>query len=167
MAMDLRDYFHRRCSEALVMERDIWQLSSLMGQECWHAELKRFFERHNDPKRQQISNLEQIVDELGGILGPLDHPVTQAIRRLHRQFLETNPPQALIEVNNALEADKAIHLELAIFAGLIELADELGEEGFTRLLAQDRQIEEEMRAALAAVLPGVLHDFGDQLRHAA
>lgn len=167
MAMDLRDYFHRRCSDALVMERDIWQLCSLMSQECGHAELKRFFERHNDPKRQQINNLEQIVDELGGILGPLDQPVTQAMRRLHRQFIETAPPQPLVELHNALETDRAIHLELAVFTGLIGLSKELREDSFTRLLELNHQIEEDMRAALAALLPGVLRDFGHQLRHAA
>ncbi len=165
--MDLRDYVHRRCSDLLVMERDIWQLTSLMGQESGHAELKRFFERHNDPKRQQISNLEQIVDALGGILGSLEYPVTQSMRRLHRAFLETAPPQALVEVNNALEASKLFHLELAAYAGLIGLSRELGEEAMTRLLDANRQIAAEMCTALDALIPGLIHGFGEQLRSAA
>jgi ferritin-like metal-binding protein YciE len=151
----------------LVMEREVWQLNSLMAQECSNPELKRYFERHNEPKRQQISNLEQIVDELGGVIGSLEHPVTQAMRRLHRQFLELNPPQALIEINNALEAEKIIALEMTGYAGLARLAHELKEEGFARLLEQNRHLEEEMSASLAELLPQVVKDFSDQLRHAA
>lgn len=165
--MDMRDYFHRRCSEMLVMEREIWQLSSLMAQECGNPELKGYFEHHNEPKRQQISNLEQIVDELGGIIGPLEHPVTQGIRRLHRQFLELNPPQALIEVDDALDADKLCHLALSSYAGLLLLARNLGEEGFVRLLEHNQRAEEAMRSALQQLLPPLLTDFGEQLRHAA
>ncbi|MHB0939538.1 MAG: YciE/YciF ferroxidase family protein [Armatimonadota bacterium] len=165
--MDLRDYFHRRCSEMLVMEREIWQLSSLMMQECGYPELKRYFEQHNEPKRQQISNLEQIVDELGGIIGQLEHPVTQGIRRMHRQFLELNPSQALIEVDDALDADKLNNLAVSAYAGLLLLARNLGEEGFVRLLEQNQRAEEEMRSTLQQILPRLVGDFGEQLRHAA
>jgi len=167
MAMDLRDYFHRRCSELLVMEREVWQLNSLMAQECWAPELKRYFERHNEPKRQQISSLEQIVDELGGVIGPLEFPITQAMRRLHRQFLELNPPQALIEINDALEAEKMSTLEVTSYAELAALAHELGEEGFVRLLEQSRRVEEEMRASLEQLRPPLVAEFSEQLRFAA
>ena len=167
MDMDLRDYFHRHSSEMLVMEREVWQFNSLMAQECWHAELKRYFERYNEPKRQQISHLEQIVDELGGVIGALEHPVMQSIRRLHRQFMELNPPQALIEINNALEAEKVVCYGIAAYADLILLARQLGEEGFTRMLEQNRHTEEEMRAVLEQLLPTLVADFGEQLRHAA
>jgi len=167
MAMDLRDYFHRRCSETLVMEREIWQLTSLMAQESRYPELKRYFERHNEPKRQQISNLEQIVDELGGIIGSLEFQLTQAMRRLHRQFIELNPPQALIELNNALDAEKMTWLGVSTYAGLVSLARELGEDGFARLLEGNLRLEEEMRDALEELRPRLLADFGEQLRHAA
>jgi len=165
--MDMRDYFHRRCSEMLVMEREVWQLNSLIAQECSSQELKRYFERRNKPKRQQISNLEQIVDELGGVIGALEHPVTQAMRRQHRQFLEMNPPLALLEINDALETEKMINLEVSGYAGLALLAHELGEEGFVRLLEQNRRMEEEMHSSLEQLLPQAVADFSNQLRHAA
>lgn len=165
--MDLRDYIHRRCSDLLVMERDIWQLSSLMAQESGHPELKRFFERHNAPRRQQISNLEQIVDALGGILGPLEYPVTQSVRRLQRAFLETAPPPALIDLHNALESAKLLHLELATYTGLIGMAKELAEDDMARLLEANRRTAEEMRIALDALLPDIIRDSGEQLRFAA
>ena len=165
--MDLRDFFHRRCSEMLVMEREVWQLTSVMAQESWQAELKRYFERHTEPKRQQISHLEQIVDELGGIIGSLEHPVLQSVRRLHRQFMELTPPPALIEINNALEAEKLTHLGIATYHGLVLLARELGEEEAARRLEQNLHAEEEMRDSLERLVPGLISDFGDQLHQAA
>jgi len=165
--MDLRDYFHRRCSEMLVMEREIWQIFSLMTQECWYPGLKGYFEQHNEPKRQQISSLEQIVDDLGGIIGPLEHPTTQSLRRMHRQFLELNPPEGLIEVDDALDADKLNALAVTAYAGLLLLARNLGEEGFARLLEHNLRAGEAMRAALQQLLPQVLADFGEQMRFAA
>jgi len=165
--MDMRDYFHRRCSEMLVMEREVWQMNSLMAQECGNPELKRYFERHNEPKRQQISNLEQIVDELGGVIGALEHPVTQAIRRRRRQFLEMNPPPALIEINDALETEKLVNLGAAGYSGLAVLARKLGEEGFVRLLEQNLRMEDEMRSSLEQLLPQMVTSFSDHLRHAA
>jgi len=167
MVMDMRDYFHRRCSEMLVMEREVWQMNSLMAQECGNPELKRYFERHNEPKRQQISNLEQIVDELGGVIGALEHPVTQAIRRRRRQFLEMNPPPALIEINDALETEKLVNLGAAGYSGLAVLARKLGEEGFVRLLEQNLRMEDEMRSSLEQLLPQMVTSFSDHLRHAA
>lgn len=149
------------------MEREIWQIFSLMAQECRHSGLKGYFEQHNEPKRQQISNLEQIVDELGGIIGPLEHPTIQSLRRMYRQFLELNPPQALIEVEDALDADKLNALAASACAGLLLLARHLGEEGFARLLEQNLRAGEEMRASLQQLLPRLLADFGEQIRFAA
>lgn len=165
--MDLRDYFHRRCSDLLVMERDIWQLTSLMAQETGPGELKRYFERHNDPKRQQISNLEQIVDALGGILGPLEYPVTAAVRRMHRTFLETTPPPPLVELHNALEAAKLAHLALPAYTGLIGMARQLKEEAIVRLLEANQQIAADMRDSLDRLLPALMDSVGEQLRPAA
>jgi len=165
--MDLRDYFHRRCSELLVMEREVWQLHSVMAQESRRADLKGFFERHNGPKRQQISNLEQVVDELGGIIGALEHPVTQAFRRMHRQFMEINPPPALIDIHHALGANKLAHLEMAAYTEVIALARQLGEEQFTRMLEGNLRTEEEMRASLEGMLPEIISTGSDQLRRAA
>lgn len=167
MTMDLRDFFHRRCSETLVMEREIWQLHSLMAQECRQPALKQFFERWNAPKRQQISALEQIVDELGGIIGLLEHPVTQAARRQHRAFAEQLPPQALVELHDTVEADQLAGLALSTYRSLILLARQLHETGFGRLLEQNLHIEEEMRDALAHLQPDLVTTLGEQLKHAA
>ena len=66
MAMNLWDYFQLACSEMLVMERDIWQMQNLMMRESRNPALKEAFAHHGAATRQQISHLEQIIDQLGG-----------------------------------------------------------------------------------------------------
>jgi len=165
--MDLRDYFHRRCSELLVMEREVWQLQRVMAQESGRADLKTLFEEQNAPKRQQISRLEQVVDELGGITGALEHPMAQAARRMYRQFMESNPPRALIDIQQALETDKLVDLTMASYRGLIALARRLGEETLVHLLRDNLETEKALRTRLDDLLPGVLNEDNEQLRPAA
>lgn len=165
--MDLRDYFQRQCSEMLTMERETWQLYSIMAQESDQAAVKQYFERNSEPKRRQISYLEQIVDELGGFVGALEYPVTQSFRRLHRQFLEMNPSRALIDINAVLEADKLLSLGTATYADLLMLARQLDEEQMARVLEDNLHAEEAMRKSLDDMLPTLLSELGGQSRKAA
>lgn len=167
MAIDLRDYFQLRCSEMLVMERDIWQMNNLMSRECQNRRIKESFERHNEPTRQQISNLEQIVDRLGGMTGPDENPVTQGMMRAHRLFMEMNPPQELIDVNDALEGEKTEHLEMASYTGLITLAQQLDEDEIVQMLQQNFQSEKKMCGLLEDETPVLFSQQNEEKRKAA
>lgn len=167
MAMDLRDFMLLRCSEMLVMERDIWQMNNMMARECHNPRLKDALERHSEPTRQQISNLEQVVDRLGGMTGPDESPVTQGMMRAHRLFIDMKPPQNLIDINDALEGDKVEHMEIAGYTGLIALARQLGENDIAQLLQQNLQGEEQMRSRVESDLPSLLSELGGSGRMAA
>jgi ferritin-like metal-binding protein YciE len=167
MAMNLRDYFQLRCSEMLIAERDILKMNQLMTQEVQHSRLKEMFQRHADPTKQQIENLERVVDRLGGPIGPSENPVTQGMMRAHQMFMETNPPQNLIDIHNALEGDKVEHLELVSYQGLIALAQQLGEQELVQLLQENRTGEDQMRSRLESDLPSLLSELGGHGRMAA
>lgn len=165
--MDLADYFQFRASEMLVMARDIWQLNTLMGQECRHANLKNIFQQQNDPARHQISNLEQVVDQFGGIVGPDENPITLGILQAHRRFLEMTPPSGLIDLHNALEGDRVTHLMMAAYTGLISVAGQLGQNDIVRLLQENLQDEQRLCSALEGIVPELLKNIGGQQRQAA
>jgi len=167
MAMDLRDYFRLRVSELLVMEREIWLLTNAMAQECQAPALREMLTRHSDPTRQRISNLEQVADRLGGVIGPQEHPITQAMIRTHRQFMETNPPAPLIDIQHALTSEEVAHWEEAIYNGLLMLARLLGEYEIVPLLEQNLLNEEHLRAKDEGMLPTLISDLSAQLRRAA
>lgn len=167
MAMDMREYFRLRCSEMLVMERDIWQMNNLMARESKNPRLAEALTRHSEPTRQQISNLEQVVDQLGGMTGPEESPVTHGLMRAHRLFMDLNPSQELIDIHNALEGDKVEHMEIAAYTGLIALARQLNETEIVQLLQQNLHGEEQMRARVESDLPSLLAEVSEQQRRAA
>ncbi|HEY3380039.1 MAG TPA: DUF892 family protein [Armatimonadota bacterium] len=167
MALDLRGYLQWRCSEMLVMERDMWNLRNLMARETHDARLKEALARDSEPIRQQISHLEQIVDKLGGLLGPDEHPVTQGMLRAHRQFMALEPSAELRDIHHALEADKIAHFTLSGYQALITLARHLGEEDIARVLQDDTQHDERMCTILEGLTPEVFSAYDRQARRAA
>lgn len=165
--MDLQEFFRQRCSEMLVLEREFWLLNNLMAQEIAHADTKNVLRQRGELMRRQISNLEQVVDRLGGITGPEEHPVAQALLRVHRQFMEQHPPQALVDMFNGLEAEKMEQFTVAAYDGLVTLARQLGQHDIIHLLEQNRLSEEQMRNRAEHDLPTLVSALSAQLRRAA
>ena len=167
MAMELRDYFRIRCSELLIMERDVWLLLNLMAQESAAPALKEMLAQRGDPARQRISNLEQIADRLDGVTGPQEQPLSQAMIRAHRQLLELRPPRQIVDIQNALLTDEIEAFFVAAYTGLLALARQLGEQEIAPLLEQNLLSEEHLRAKADSELPVLLSDLSAQLRRAA
>lgn len=167
MAMDLRDFFRLRCSQMLISERDIWQMNNLLSRQSHSPRLKEMLAAHSEPTRQQISNLEQVVDRLGGVIGPEESPLTQGLLRAHRQFMEMNPPQELIDLYNGLESEKTEYFEMASYRQLIAMARHLGEDEVATMLEQNLHGEERMAEMLNGELPTLMLAFNREGRKAA
>jgi VanZ family protein len=67
--------------------------------------------------------------------------------------MEMNPPQELIDVNDALEGEKTEHLEMASYTGLITLAQQLDEDEIVQMLQQNLQSEKKMCGLLEDETP--------------
>ncbi|HEX2951749.1 MAG TPA: DUF892 family protein [Armatimonadota bacterium] len=119
MAMEMHDYLLLRCSQMLAAERDIEKMNTTLAQEVQNPRLKEALKRHAAPTQQQIQNLEQVVQKLGGgsehtggFVGQIEerlgmrtdqqNPETQTMMKMHQQFIDMNPPQQLIDVNDAI-----------------------------------------------------------------
>ncbi|MHB9133004.1 MAG: DUF892 family protein [Armatimonadota bacterium] len=159
MVMDLRDFFRLRCSAMLVTERDIWQMNNVLVRECRHPQVKEILERENEPARVQISHLEQVVDQLGGIIGPEGSPEMQGLLHAHRLFMEMNPPQQLLSLNAAIESIKMKHLEIAGYLPLIEIARQLNEQALATLLQENLESDQRMLTELEQLLPQLLTEL--------
>ena len=166
MAVDLRDYFRLRCSTMLLMERNIWQLYAAMIRDTTHEKLRELFEHNNAPLRHRISNLEQVVDRLGGIDGAEDEPVTRGMMTAYRLFVDTNPPKTLIDLHNALEGASIEHMEMGAYDGLIRLAKYLGDEDIVQMLTLNQTGERHMCKVLDDEIPALLAKLGEQRRAA-
>ena len=164
--MDLRDVFRLRCSELLTTERDLWQMNVLMARATYNPKLKQLLEQHSERSRHLISKLEQIVDRLGGMMGPSESPIVQGMLRAHRLFMEMNPPREIIDADNALEAEKIEHLLLGAYTGLLTLAHHLEEREITEMLQQNQTDEQRMCAVIEGEPPTVLAAATPQRRAA-
>ena len=173
MAMDVREYMQFRCSQMLAMEQDILQMLKQMTGEVQNSQLKQMFQQHQQPTQQQINNLEQVLNQLGGqheqsqsfmvrmkerlgMEAQGKAPVTQAMMQAHQDFMSMDPPQYLIDLHDAMEGEKVEHMEIAEYRGLIGLARELGEDNIAQLLQQNLSGEQQARAMIEDSLPTLL-----------
>lgn len=166
MAMDLREYFRLRCSELLVFERDMWRMNNEMIRDTQNAKLKELFAHHGEPSRRQISNLEQVVDRLGGFIGPEENLVVLGMARMHQTFMDMRPPQPIVDLHNALEVEKVERMLMGAYDGLIKTAKQLGENEIAELLLNNYIGEERMCSVLEGEIPRLLAEMGEQRRAA-
>lgn len=154
---DLYAYLRQSCSETLQMQREIWQLQVLMTEQSRNAGLKRLLEEAGTPTRHAISNLEQVVDALGGMEG-LELDPLRSMLNAHQHFMERNPSRELADIHNALQSEKLKALAVATYRGLIPLARHLGEERLVGLLEDCLRVEDEQRQRLERAIPTLLSE---------
>ncbi len=167
MPMTLRELLAYQCSRMLALERDIWQLNRLMMQESRNPRLRQLLQDHDGPSRQRISHLEQVVDRLGGVMGPETNAVTQGMFHEYRELLAANPPREAVDIANVLDAEKHAHMEMASYNGLIALARLVGDEGILQLLLQNLSGAEHLLTLFERELPTILSELTGQMRKAA
>jgi ferritin-like metal-binding protein YciE len=158
--MNLADLFQMRASELLFMVRDFWQMHNLMAHECRQAQMTQLLQGQNEAMRQRISHLEQTVDQFGGVVGPEDSSISQAMLRAHRLFLETNPPPALLDLHNAFTVETMAHLEMAGYQVLVEMAQRLEVMDLAAMLQQDLQRVERTLAQVRDLHPALFGEVG-------
>jgi ferritin-like metal-binding protein YciE len=81
--------------------------------------------------------------------------------------MELNPPQELVDVQDACLADEAEHLEMAGYTSLVKLALELGESDIAQMLRENQRSEERLCALLEDEMPTLLALVHQQGRKAA
>jgi len=177
MAMDLREYFRMKCTEMLAAEREILQMNDMMAGEVQNPQVKGLFQQHSTPTKQQISNLEQILNKYGGpserdegMLKKLEDalgmqaagkgtPVTHAMARMHMMVKGMNPDQKLTDLNDLLEGGEVEHFEIAQYEGLIALAKMLGDNDSARMLQENLNGEQQALTQIQMMLPMLISNI--------
>jgi len=186
MAMDLRELLRTQCTNVLARERDIAKINLQMVDEVTNPRLKSMFSDRTSPIDKEISNLETVVDQLGGETKPQNAGFLLKVEELfgvgineaaelsvktmmaaHRAFVDAKPPQYVIDAHDALEEERLVHLNIADYTGLIVLAKQLGENDIAALLQWNIDSESSLRTKLEMELPQVLADLSNQGKMAA
>ena len=186
MAMDLRNLLRAQCTNLLARQRDIAQINDQMLQEVAHPQLKALFTGQAQRIPQAIENLNAAVNQLGGEY--IEHPTgfmrqvvelfgiatdesaelsVKTMHAAHRAFIDTHPPQNVIDAHNILEAERLVHLNIGDYTGLIVLAKALNEHEVAVLLQQNIDMLTQFRQQVETTLPSVMDNLGQQGRIAA
>jgi ferritin-like metal-binding protein YciE len=164
--MTLREYFCARSSEALVMAREIWHAQGEMSVQAQTPRLKGLLERQSRALRHDISNLEQVVDRVGGMRGTEESGLSGYLGE-ERRLVAGQAPGALLDIHLLLESDRLAHLEIATYTGLVALARQLGDPALVTLLQQNLSGEEKAGWQLESEIPSLVAELGARLHKAA
>ena len=153
-----RELFVHELSDAMSAEQQILKMLPELQSEALNHELKEALEIHEQETRQQVKNIQEVFNQLGG---QPEETVCYAVKGLeeeHRALHEEEPTPEILEIANLTVAVKTEHYEMAMYTGLVQMAKDLGETDAAQLL-QDNLDQEK---AMAARVETLARELGKQ-----
>ncbi len=138
---DPKQLFQHKLGAALMMEETVVGMLQDLERKANETELKDQLSHHRDETGGQIKNLTQAFSALGINAQRQPCPVIDGLKTESEQLLEQTSPQLHDEVilSGCAEVE---HHEIAVYDGLITMADELGEDDIVALLKENLEQEE-------------------------
>jgi ferritin-like metal-binding protein YciE len=134
--------FEYKLGIALGLERKVLAMLAKMEKQARLAELKQGFARHRQETEGQIRNIEQAMQAIGGSTTAHQDPIMEGIAQHAEQMLGRVDEQ-LADSILAGGAAETEHHEIAIYEGLISMANAIEAEDVVALLEEN--LEEEQR----------------------
>jgi len=138
---DPKQLFQHKLGAALTMEETVVGMLQELEGKANETELKEQLSHHRDETEGQIRNLTQAFGALGSEPERQPCPVIDGLKTEGEQMLQQTSPQLHdgVILSGCAEVE---HHEIAVYDGLITLADELGEEDIVALLKENLEQEE-------------------------
>jgi ferritin-like metal-binding protein YciE len=138
---DPKQLFQHKLAATLTMEVTVYGMLQELEGKANETELKEQLSHHRDETEGQIRNLTQAFGALGQEPNKQPCPVIDGLKTEGEQLLEQTSPQLHdgVILSGCAEVE---HHEIAVYDGLIRLADELGEEDIVALLKENLEQEE-------------------------
>ncbi len=146
-----RELFVHELADMMSAEQQILKALPELQQEAQHAELKRAFKEHETETKGQIKNLQQVFKQLGEQPEETTCFGMQGLVQEHHALHEEDPSPEMLERANLSAAAKTEQYEIVAYAGLIQLAKELGEKDSAKLLQENLDQEQAMAKRVAAL----------------
>jgi ferritin-like metal-binding protein YciE len=138
---DPKKLFIHKLGAALTMEETILTMLQELEQKANEAELKEQLSHHRDETKQQVANLEQAFSALGSGTQKQPCPAIEGLEKEGKEMLS----QTAQELHDAVILSgcaEVEHHEIAVYDGLITMADEMGEDDVVALLKENLEQEE-------------------------
>jgi ferritin-like metal-binding protein YciE len=138
---DPKQLFVHKLGAALTMEETVLSMLEELEQQANEAELKEQLSHHHDETRQQVANLEQAFSALGASKQKQPCPAIEGLEVEGKELLQQSA-QELYDAVILSGCAGVEHHEIAVYDGLITMADELGEDDIVALLKENLEQEE-------------------------
>jgi ferritin-like metal-binding protein YciE len=138
---DPKQLFIHKLGAALTMEETVLSMLEELGQKAKDAELKEQLSHHHDETRQQIANLGQAFGALGIEQKKKPCPAIEGLEVEGKEMLQQTA-QELYDAVILSGCAEVEHHEIAVYDGLITMADEMGEDDIVALLEENLDQEE-------------------------
>lgn len=145
-----RELLVHELADMLSAEHIIVKMLPELAKEAQHPELKAAFKDHETETKEQIKRLQAAFKELGEKPEDTTCYATEGLKKEHESVHEEEPTPEVLEMANVLGASKTEHYEIASYAGLAQLAKDLGETAVADLLKETLAEEEAMAKKLTA-----------------
>jgi len=145
-----RELFVHELADMLSAEHIISGMLPELSKEAQHPELSKAFSQHEKETKAQIKRLEQIFKQLGEKPEETTCYATEGLKKEHASLHEEKPSAEVLEMAIVLGGCKTEHYEIASYAGLIQMAKDLGEKEVAVLLSETLAEEEAMAKQLTA-----------------
>jgi len=146
-----RELFLHELSDLLDAEQIITTMLPELQKEARHPEVKAAFKEHEAETKEQIKRLNKVFMQLGEEPEETTCYGTEGLKREHKALHEEKPTPDVLEMANLLGASKTEHYEIASYAGLIQMARDLGEREVADLLKKTLDEEQAMSKRVSAL----------------
>ena len=138
---DAKQFFLHKLGATLTMEETVVDMLKELEGKANSSDLKEQLSHHRDETRGQIANLTQAFAALGHDAERKPCPVIDGLKTEGEQMLQQTSPQLHdgVILSGCAEVE---HHEIAVYDGLITLAEELGEDDIVALLEENLEQEE-------------------------
>jgi ferritin-like metal-binding protein YciE len=112
-----------------------------LEQKANEADLKEQLSHHHDETQQQVANLQQAFSAIGAEPKEQPCPAIEGLETEGKEMLKQSA-QELYDAVILSGCAEVEHHEIAVYDGLIQMADEMGEEDVVALLKENLEQEE-------------------------
>ena len=137
-----RDLFVRQLGDALAAEQMIVKILPTLAEEAWDAKLTTALEKHLTETERHVKNVKAAFKAINQKPKAGKSRPIKALKKEHDRFIaQAKPNRPAQDIYLANTAVRVEHHEIATYAGLVTMADALGETKASALLQRNLKQE--------------------------
>jgi ferritin-like metal-binding protein YciE len=145
-----RELFVHELADMMSAESIIAGMLPELASEVHHPDLAAAFKNHEKETKAQVKRLKDIFKLLGEKPEETTCYATQGLKQEHDSLHVEKPTPEVLEMAIVMGGCKTEHYEIASYAGLVQMAKDLGEKEVAELLSETLAEEEAMAKQLTA-----------------